>query len=196
MSISLNWIAIFILLTWNDILPICGLVQTPLLLAGDGLACVCNIWREYNLWFLLTPKQPKFVMRMKGNIFFSSPDLKFVLLSRVKQGHTKGIRLPAWREQIRLRCHSCLQCSTHGVKLSVNVSNLCYRRLPTMGTLCCHNQQVLCNSLVHLRPLGSPYAWNCFLATTVSSSSLSLTRVVYITAILHCKPTAPYMVMK
>ena len=40
--------------------------------------------------------------RLKGNIFFPSPDLKFVLLCSVKKGHTKGIRLPAGREQMRL----------------------------------------------------------------------------------------------
>ena len=40
----------------------------------------------------------------KGNILLSSPDLKFVLLSRAKQGHTEVIRLPAGREQIRLPC--------------------------------------------------------------------------------------------
>jgi len=65
-------------------------------------------------------------VRTKDNIFFSSPDLKFVLLSRFKEGHTKGIRLPAGLEQIRLHCVSCLQCSIGVVELSQNATSPLY----------------------------------------------------------------------
>jgi len=51
-------------------------------------------------------------IRMKRDIFISSPDIKRVLLSRAKKEQTNCMRLRAKRDQMCFQCVSCLQSST------------------------------------------------------------------------------------